>query len=64
MLKHKISIERQINDRLYQFMVPYEAPMSEALAILDDVRLQLSKLMEEIQKSQSEQKIEQEQKAS
>ena len=38
MVRNKVSIERQINERLYQFVVPSEAPLNECLAVVDDIR--------------------------
>ncbi len=37
MIRNKVSIDRQINERLYQFLVPFEAPLNEVLIILDDI---------------------------
>ena len=38
MIRNKVSLERIINDRQYQFLVPSEAPLNECLAIVDDIR--------------------------
>ncbi len=64
MLKHRISLERQINDRLYQFSVPYEAPLQEVAAILEDLKIEVANRLVEAEKQCKEQEQVQEEKAS
>lgn len=54
MIKNKVSIERQINERQYQFIVPFEASLSEVLLIVDDIRKYVMDRISEAEK-QSEQ---------
>lgn len=54
MLKHRISLERQINDRLYQFSVPYEAPLSEVSAIIEDLKLDIANRIAEVERQAKE----------
>lgn len=58
MLRHRISLERQINDRLYQFLVPYDAPLHEVAAIVDDLKLDISNRIAEVEKQQKEKESE------
>jgi len=55
-IKTKVSIERQINERQYQFLCPYEASFEEAIYIIDDIRKYFSERMEEVKKQQAEEK--------
>ena len=54
----KISIERQINERQYQFLCNYESPLEEVRAILHDMFLEIEKRIEhhteEAEKAQKE----------
>lgn len=55
MQRNKVSLERQINDRLYQFMIPFEAPSwKEVLMIHDDIRSQVMALVQEEEKKAAE----------
>jgi len=47
MIKNKVSFERQLDDRLYQFMVPGGAPSDECLAFLEDIKKHILNLIEE-----------------
>ena len=58
MLRHRISLERQINERLYQFLVPYDAPLQEVAAIIDDLKLDIANRMVEAEKQQKEKECE------
>ena len=49
MIKNKVSIERQINERLYQFIVPSDASLSECLAIVNDVREYILSRIKEVE---------------
>lgn len=37
MIRNKISIERQFDERLYQFMIPQEGNWNEVLAFSQDI---------------------------
>lgn len=54
MIRNKVSVERQINDRLYQFIIPSESPLSECLLIVDDVRKYIIERIEEVEKQSKE----------
>ncbi len=54
MLRHRISLERQINDRLYQFSVPFEAPLQEVAAILEDLKLDIANRIAEAEKHEKQ----------
>lgn len=58
MQKTKVSIERQINERLYQFIVPYESDYNEVISILDDIRKSLVEQHQLALKKLEEQKSE------
>lgn len=58
MLRHRISLERQINERLYQFLVPYDAPLQEICAILDDLKLDVQNRIAEAEKKQKDSELE------
>jgi hypothetical protein len=58
MIKNKVSIERQINERLYQFIVPNDSPLNECLMIVDDVRRYILERISEAEKQAAESKVE------
>lgn len=59
MIRNKVSIERQIDDRLYQFVIPSDAVLSETLSVIDDVRKQIVNIIEiEEKKAQEKQALE------
>lgn len=37
MIRNKMSIERQFDERLYQFMIPHEGNWNEAMAFAQDI---------------------------
>lgn len=55
MIKNKVSIERQLNERLYQFLVPSDAPLAECLAIVDDIRKYIVERCQQAEKEAAEQ---------
>ena len=42
MIKQKVSIERQINENHYQFLVPVDAPLVQIISILDDIKSEMT----------------------
>lgn len=46
MIKQKISIERQINERQYQFLVSVDSPLVEIISILDDIKNEMTGRLE------------------
>lgn len=54
MIKNKVSIERQINERLYQFIVPSDANLQECMMIVEDVKKYLLERLEEAKKQAEE----------
>lgn len=59
MIRNKVSIERQIDDKLYQFVIPFDAVLSETLSVIDDVRKQIVNIIEiEEKKAQEKQALE------
>ena len=46
MIKQKISIERQINERQYQFIVSVDAPLVEIISILDHIKQEMTGRLE------------------
>lgn len=54
MIKQKISIERQINERQYQFLVPPEAALAEILAIVEDIKNYVVQRINEAEKAVAE----------
>lgn len=56
MQKVKVSIEKQIDERLYQYIVPYEGSYDEVIWVLDCMRKDLVDQKEEAVKKLEEQK--------
>lgn len=56
MIRNKVSVERQINERLYQFLVPCDAPLAECLIIIDDIRKYVVDRINEVEKQEQERK--------
>lgn len=55
MMSQKVCIARQINERLYQFLVPVEAPhWKEVLMIIDDIRSEVAAKQAEAEKQAEE----------
>ena len=52
MIKNKLSIERVINERHYQFMCPPDASLAEVASILDDIKRYVMNRIEEAEKNQ------------
>jgi hypothetical protein len=46
MIKQKVSIERQINERHYQFLVSVDAPLVEIISILEDIKSEMTGRLE------------------
>lgn len=56
MLKSKISFERQINERQYQFLIPSENSFEEIIMILKDMLNQVEVMQKEkMEKTKSDQ---------
>lgn len=53
MIKQKISVERQINERQYQFIVPVDAPLMEIISILDNIKQEMTGRLEAASKEET-----------
>lgn len=56
MIKSKLSIERVINERHYQFLCPPEASLAEVASILEDIKKYVMGRIEEAEKKQEQEK--------
>lgn len=54
MIRNKVSIERIINERHYQFICPTEASLSEVASVIDDIKKYVMERISEAEKSYQE----------
>lgn len=54
MVKNKVSIERQINERQYQFVCPYESTLEECLMVIEDIKKYVVERLEDAKKQKEE----------
>lgn len=47
MIRNKVSIERQFDLKLYQFLIPHEGTWEEALAFAKDIQIHCEKVLKE-----------------
>lgn len=54
MIKNKVCVERQINERMYQFLVPSEAAIQECIMVVDDIRKYLVEILQDAERKAAE----------
>ncbi len=63
MVRNKVCIERQINERQYQFIVPSDAPLNECYVIVEDIKNYIVSRIKEAEEQSKESEPKQEEKS-
>jgi hypothetical protein len=56
MIRNKVAIEHQIDERLYQLLVPFEATLAELALVVDNMKAYVVSRIEVAEKEAAEKK--------